>query len=199
MRLSLRLCFLFLSAVLLISFVSADYSSFVIIRETNSSQAIIYYQHFTEAGDNVSTIIQLTNPEEFSDLCEYLKNSQIEIVVLDAIGDDILIGLGTQLRQCSGVNVMVKFGESARIESEKTEPITEEENTTKTTDNLTEELNQTTETQKIQIPPGNNQIIPEEAISENESNYNNTLLAGLIIGISIIIGFVILAFVLKKK
>ena len=117
---------------------------------------------------------------------------------------------GTQLRQSTGINVMVRFGLNAR---ERFQPVVENPTSLKEVNNSPtpesiEESSQTSnetnttppvESTPIQIPPGNNQPSTGEAISEQKSNSNNLLLASLIIGIAIIVGFVILAGVMRKR
>ncbi|HOH04142.1 MAG TPA: hypothetical protein PK032_01590, partial [Candidatus Pacearchaeota archaeon] len=143
-----------------------------------------------------------------------IKSSDIEIGVL--IGNE-LIGAATNIRQSTGINVQVKFARSARERTSGVSPvegldliyissspepkkqkIVIQEEPPETVEYTTTEV--TTKSTDIQIPPGNKQIITGEAISEQESNSKNSLLfSSLIIGIAIIIGFVVLAFILKKS
>jgi hypothetical protein len=145
---------------------------------------------------------------------EYIKSSDIEMAVL--IGNE-LIEAATNIRQSTGINVQVKFARSARERTSGVSPvegldliyissspepkkqkIVIQEEPPETVEYTTTEV--TTKSTDIQIPPGNKQIITGEAISEQESNSKNSLLfSSLIIGIAIIIGFVVLAFILKKS
>jgi len=169
-------------------------------------------------GKNVLILIEEDNAP--SKIIEYIKSSNIEIGVI--IGNE-LIEAATNIRQSAGINVMVKFSRSARDRTSGTtategldlfyitslpEPqkqkilIQEEPPETEEYTETTEYTNTkvTTESTPIQIPPGNKPTITGEVTSEQESNLkNNLLLPSLIIGIAIVAGFVILAFVLRER
>jgi hypothetical protein len=212
---SLRISILFLSIIVLIAGVSA-YDSFFIVEETDSGQAVIIHDlDSSEVIGEGGTIIKLIKAEgDFSDLYEYIKNSPIEIVLL--YGNDDLLEFGTNLRQATGVNVMVKFAKSARertswisaveplergissvYQSQDQETLIQEEPSENVEYIETTEV--TTESTPIQIPPGNNQPVTGDVVSEKRENTNNLLLSSLIIGLAIIIGFVILSFVMRKR
>jgi len=205
MGFDLKLSALFLSIIFFSIFVSAYETYYV--KEVNSDSFFIEQEEVN--GFNQASIIYALNPEQigeqgiiiqlkrttgdFSDLYEYIRNSQINTIVVYSYDDLDYLEFGKDLRQSTGINVIANSGRSARdkyqIEVEALEEVSTQ---------TEQELNQTVKPTNIQIPPGNNQIITGEAISENKYN-SNIILAGLIIGISIIIGFVILAFVLKKR
>jgi len=205
MGFDLKLSALFLSIIFFSVFVSAYETYYV--KEVNSDSFFIEQEEVN--GFNQASIIYALNPEQigeqgiiiqlkrttgdFSDLYEYIRNSQINTIVVYSYDDFDYLEFGKDLRQSTGINVIANSGRSARdkyqIEVEALEEVSTQ---------TEQELNQTVKPTNIQIPPGNNQIITGEAISENKYN-SNIILAGLIIGISIIIGFVILAFVLKKR
>ncbi|MBP7139414.1 MAG: hypothetical protein KBA47_00575 [Caldisericia bacterium] len=206
MGFDLKLSALFLSIIFFSVFVSAYETYYV--KEVNSDSFFIEQEEVN--GFNQASIIYALNPEQigeqgiiiqlkrttgdFSDLYEYIRNSQINTIVVYSYDDFDYLEFGKDLRQSTGINVIANSGRSARDRYQIEVEALEEVSTTIEQ----EELNETNEPTNIQIPPGNNQIITGESISENKYN-SNIILAGLIIGISIIIGFVILAFVLKKR
>ncbi len=206
MRLSLRLSVLFLFIIFFSIFVGAygTYGSFYITKEVNSDS------FFIEAGEvenfNQASIIYALVPSgkqgiviqlkrttgDFSDLYEYIRNSQIETANLYSYDDFDYFEFGKNLRQSTGINVIVDSGRSARDRYQIQEALEEISNQVEQ-----EEINQTTKPTNIQIPPGNKLIATGEVTLEKESNH--LILASSIIAFAIIIGFVILAFVLKKR
>lgn len=171
------------------------YEGYYMIKEVNRDSFFVEFQQISgdlykqaniiyalEPVGKEGIIIQLKRTTgDFTDLYEYIKNSKIETANLYSYDDFDYLEFGKNLRQSTGINVIVDSGRNARDRYQIEEAVKEE-----------------VEKTNIQIPPGNKLIITGETI-ENKSNENNMLLTGLIIGVSIIIGFVILAFILKKS
>jgi hypothetical protein len=151
-------------------------------------------------------------------ITNYIKSSNIQIGIL--IGNE-LMGAATNIRQTTGINVMVKFARSARERTSgttdtegldlfyiiplNTEPpakVKEVENTPTPAPIVESKTNQTDmpeQTTLIQIPPGNTHTITGNAISEKETSTSNPLIIGLVIGLCLIVGLVLLGLILTRK